>query len=105
MKDYTTKIMSKLNEMETIINNRQSKEKRIEHASLLTSFATSNFTLFATVKASNVLIELSWFFKQVTHNGPWDLKRDNPWKQTLGIEPIPAYGVKGKPNEKFKNCQ
>ena len=102
MKDYTSQIMSKLNGMERIINDRQSNEKRTEQCALLTTLLTRNFVIFPALKASNVLIELSWFFKQVTHNGPWDLKRDNSWRQTLGIEPIPAYGVKGKQNEKFK---
>ena len=32
---------------------------------------------------------------------PRDLKIDNSWRQTIEIEPIPAYGVKGKPNEQF----
>jgi len=101
MKDYTTQIMSKLNGMENIINQRQTIEKRTEQASILSSLVTGNFVLFPAVKASNVLIELGWFFQQVTHRGPWDLKIDNSWRQTIGIEPIPNYGVKGKPNDKF----
>ena len=102
MKDYTTQIMAKLNDTEKIISGRQDKEKRVEMVSLLTSFASGNFSILAGVKAAHVIKELTWFFKQVTHKGPWDLKIDNSWRQTLGIQPIPAYGVKGKPNEKFK---
>ena len=101
MKDYTSQIMSKLNGMENIINKRQTIEKRTEFASILVTLISRSFALFPLVQSSNVLIELGWFFQQVTHRGPWDLKVDNSWRQTIGIEPIPAYGVKGKPNEKF----
>ena len=80
MKDYTTQIMGKLNEMEKIINARQTKEKRTEQAGLLVTLVTRNFAIFPAIKASNVLIELGWFFKQVTHRGPWDLKIDNSWR-------------------------
>ena len=101
MKNYTTQIMNKLKEMEQIINKRHSIEKRTEFGSLLATLITQRFVLFPAIKASNVLIELGWFFTQVTHRGPWDLKVDESWRKTIGIEPIPAYGVKGKPNEKF----
>ena len=67
MKNYTSQIMAKLNGMEEIINKRQTKEKRAEYASLLVSLITSNFNIFPAIKASNLLIELGWFFKQVTH--------------------------------------
>lgn len=70
----------------------------VEFTSLLTCCQVRNFV---GIKLGNILGELAWFFKKVTHNGPWDIKRDVSWKKTIGIEPIPAYGVKGKPNEKF----
>ncbi len=94
--------MAKLNEIEKIISGRQGKEKRVEMVSLLTSFASGNFGILEGIRATHVIKELTWFFKQVTYMGPWDLKIDYSWRQTLGIEQIPANDVKGKPNEKFK---
>ena len=41
-----------------------------------------------------------WFFNQVTHKGPWDLKVDESWKKTIGIEPMPVFGLPGA-NEYF----
>ena len=92
--------MAKLNETEKIISGRHDKEKRVEMISLLTSFASGNFCILEGLKAAHVIKEMTWFFKQVTHKGPWDWKIGNSWRKTLGIEPIAAYGVKGKPNEK-----
>ena len=100
MKDYTNKIMSKLNEMEQIINKRHSIEKKMEFASLIGTLISNSF-IYPAFLSSTAIVELGWFFKQVTHRGPWDLKVDESWRKTIGIEPIPAYGVKGKPNEKF----
>ena len=86
--------------MEQIINKRHSIGKRTEFGSLLATLITQRFVLFPAIKASNVLIELGWFFTQVTHKGPWDLKVDESWKKTIGINPIPAYGANKK--DKFR---
>ena len=42
----------------------------------------------------NVLGKLAFFFFQVTHGAPWDIKRDDPWRMQFGDIKMPYYGVK-----------
>jgi len=99
-KDYTSIIMEKLNEMEKIINERYSKDLREEFNTLLLQLLTNKFALFPAIKAKNIIKELIWFYQQVTHKGPWDLKVDESWEKTIGIKPIPRFGLAGA-NEYF----
>ena len=99
-RDYTNIIMEKLNEMENTINERYSKDIREEFNTLLLQLLTDNFALFPAIKTKNIIKELIWFYQQVTHKGPWDLKVDESWEKTIGIKPIPRFGLAGA-NEYF----
>ena len=100
-KNYTNEIMKKLKETEEIINKRHSNDRKRELKALFDALVTNNFLFVPAMKAANLLGELKWFFDLVTHKGPWDIKNDESWKKTIGIYPIPIYGVKGKENETF----
>ena len=93
--DYTDIIMKKLKEMEDIINNRFNEDLKLEISALMTSIASENYTIYPITKTSNAIREIKWFFDQVTHKGPWDLKVDQSWENTIGIKPIPTFGVPG----------
>ena len=99
-KDYTEIIMKKLRETEKEIYERYSEEERKEFYALLCDLITNKFIMFPALKTTNIIKELIWFFNQVTHKGPWDLKVDESWKKTIGIEPIPVFGLPGA-NEYF----
>ena len=49
----------------------------------------------------NVLGKLSFFFFQVNHGAPWDIKRDDPWKMQFGDIKMPYYDGTDDKNEKF----
>ena len=99
-KDYTNIIMEKLKKMENTIYERYSEDKREEFYALLFQLYTNEFALFPAIKAKNIITEMLWFFNQVTHKGPWDLKVDASWEKTIGIKPMPRFGLPGA-NEYF----
>ena len=99
-KDFTDIIMKKLRETEKEIYDRYSEEERAEFYALLCDLISNKFIIFPALKASNVIKEMIWFFNQVTHKGPWDLKVDESWKKTIGLEPMPVFGLPGA-NEYF----
>ena len=99
-KDYTDIIMEKLNEMEEIINERYSEDEKAEFYATIVGMMTDNELVVPAVKLTNIAKEVKWFFEQVTHRGPWDLKVDDSWKNTLGISPMPRFGIRGG-NEYF----
>ncbi len=93
--DYTDIIMKKLKEMEDIINNRFNEDLKLEISALMASIVSENISIYPITKISNAIKEIKWFFDQVTHKGPWDLKVDQSWENTIGIKPIPTFGVPG----------
>lgn len=77
--DYTSEIQNKLEQEHSNFFNFRAKIKK---ASL-------------KEKPYFILEALEYFFEQVTHNGPWDIKRDSSWKNKFPM-PVPS------PNENFK---
>ena len=99
-KDYTDIIMKKLNEMEKIINERYSENEKAEFYATIVGLITENNYVVPAVKLANIAKEVKWFFEQVTHRGPWDVKVDESWQKTIGITPMPRFGIRGG-NEYF----
>jgi peptidoglycan hydrolase-like protein with peptidoglycan-binding domain len=99
-KDYTSIIFEKLENMEKIINEKYTQDQLNEFNALLVSLITNKFVIFAGAKLTNIIDEMMWFFNQVTHQGPWDLKVDKSWDETIGISPRPVFGLPGG-NEYF----
>ena len=73
--------------MEKIIHERYTQDQLDEFNTLLESLITNNFVLFVGAKLTNIIEEMMWFFNKVTHQGPWDLKVDKSWDETIGISP------------------
>ena len=42
-----------------------------------------------------------YFYNQVNHGAPWDIKRDDPWKQQFGDIKMPYYDSNPPKDEKF----
>ena len=47
------------------------------------------------------LEDFIFFFNQVNHGAPWDIKRDAPWKQQFGDIKMPYYDSNPNKDEKF----
>lgn len=58
-----------------------------------------NIPLDGTLSAS--LKNLLWFKDQMNHDGPWDLKKDDPWKNMFDELRMPLYTGKEDTDEKF----
>ncbi len=39
-------------------------------------------------------IDYPWFISQVNHKKPWDIKREEPWNETIAANTYPGWGVK-----------
>ncbi len=50
---------------------------------------------------AQVLGSLLFFFNQVNHGAPWDIKRDEPWKQQFGDIKMPYYDSNPEKDETF----
>lgn len=94
--DYTDIIMKKLKQIQREINERYQHDELINMASAL----TGNPLVLGGAISGNVIKELAWFFNQVTHKGPWDLKVDSSWEKTIGSDKMPRFSFAGS-NEYF----
>ena len=89
--DYTDIIMKKLKQMEIEIKKKYEHDELINIASAL----TGNPLVVGGTITGNVLKELIWFFNQVTHKGPWDLKVDSSWEKTIVSDKMPRFSYPG----------
>ncbi len=48
----------------------------------------------AEVAESKWRFNYKWFMSQVNHKKPWDIKREEPWNNTIGKDTYPGWGVK-----------
>ena len=94
--DYTNAIMRRINEvLPEFINH-----KIISYD----DYYNKNQGLFKPDPQrynAQVLGNLAFFFSQVNHGAPWDIKRDKPWKQQFGEIKMPYYDSNPQKDEKF----
>ena len=99
--DYTTVIMNRLNEVLPDFRNHRilTYEEYIDKYSIkLCGKWTISIPSYSDYLGT-VLANLLFFYNQVNHSAPWDIKRNDPWKQQFGDIRMPRYG--GNSSESF----
>lgn len=96
--DYTELIMEKLHQIEEQIKENRSRDDIFVLSSFLVSLVVPVLNPIFTFSVSYItsfVNELFWFYNQVNHGGPWDLKVDESWKNTISSERMPVFGFPG----------
>ena len=95
--DYTDVIMNRVNEvLPDFLNHKimSYPEYYKEYSNWLYSPTLQEYYAFC-------LNDYVFFFNQVNHGAPWDIKRDEPWKQQFGNIKMPYYDSNPNKDEKF----
>jgi len=86
-KNFTTPIN---NALASTIATAQGHQRRISNSILI------NTPLFF-IPSPNTFVHMarmaSWFYDQVDHGAPWDIKLDRVWNQTIAYGTFPGVGV------------
>ncbi len=101
--DYTAVVMNRLNEVLPDFYNHDilTYTEYIERYSLKLFGKWIISTPGYDEYVASVLGNLWFFYDEVTHGAPWDIKREDPWKQQFGNIRMPAYNDKNKGTETF----
>lgn len=95
--DYTSVVMDRINDVlpEFIDRKILSPEEYYEkHDIGLFPPDSQNYNAM-------VMANLLYFYEQVNHGAPWDIKRDDPWKQQFGDIKMPYYDSNPEKDETF----
>lgn len=101
--DYTTVVMNRLNEVLPDFYNHDipTYEEYIDKYSLKL-FGKWIVSVPGYDEYSAAVLGNLWFFyDEVTHGAPWDIKRDDPWKQQFGDIRMPYYDGNPLKSERF----
>ena len=101
--DYTKVVMDRLNEVLPDFYNHDilTYEEYIDKYSLKL-FGKWIISVPGYDEYSAAVLGSLWFFyDEVTHGAPWDIKRDDPWKQQFGDIKMPYYDGDSPKNEWF----
>lgn len=96
--DYTDIVMNRINEVlpEFYDHRIYSIGEYFEKYTVVSKLGLFIYTPSGDDYYAHVLGNLYYFYLQVDHNAPWDIKRDDPWRQQFGSDVYMPYFGKGK---------